>query len=580
MFGWHGRLLQVDLSAGRARTESLPEEWLHHYLGGRGIAVRLFRDFFQTEPYSPEMPLIFATGPLCATAAPTAERMAVVSRSPLTRTLYDCSVGGRFAQQLKCAGFDVVQIVGRAAVPMVLAITPSGAELLPADSLWGSTVPTTIAALNGRGSVVAIGPAGEHLVPFATIITDDGNAADRGGLGAVMGSKRLKAVVVSGAKLPEIADPARFERAHNDILRLFRAAPVLFGELGFGAYGTPTLVDLLAQRRMTPTENFRKTFFAAAANYSGPALRAAYAPHKVGCCGCPLQCQKVTADGAYLPGYEALSHFGALNNIGDLAAIITAIRTCHELGLDPVSAAATLATWGEVRGAFVTEAELVPLLRDLVWRRGAGEPLCVGSRQLALAAGKPEVSMSVKGLELPAYDPRGAYGMALAYCTNNHGGCHLGAYPLAHEILRKPAPTDRFSFAGKARMIKIAEDINAAVDSLVACKFAFLGAGIEEYAELLAAVTGVDFTPERLKEIGECIYLTERWYNDVNGFSVIDDCLPERFFREAGSRGDGIEVPPLDRARFDEELQKYYRMRGLDAHGRFVDRNFLVSLTC
>ncbi len=184
--------------------------------------------------------------------------------------------------------------------------------------------------------------------------------------------------------------------------------------------------------------------------------------------------------------------------------------------------------------------------------------------------------MSVKSLELPAYDPRGAYGMALAYCTSNRGGCHLRAYPISHEILRKPVATDRFSFSGKARIIKIAEDTNAAVDSLVACKFSFFGATLEEYAELLAATTGVEYTPQGLKEIGERICLTERFYNCANGFAAQDDLLPERFFTEPGSSGEGIEIPPIDRARFDEELQKYYRIRGLTAEGTFADPDFLV----
>ena len=186
--------------------------------------------------------------------------------------------------------------------------------------------------------------------------------------------------------------------------------------------------------------------------------------------------------------------------------------------------------------------------------------------------------MSVKGLELPAYDPRGAYGMALAYCTSNRGGCHLRAYPIAHEILRKPVATDRFDFAGKARMIKIAEDCNATIDSLVACKFSFFGASLEEYAELLTATTGIDYSAQRLKELGERIYLTERYYNQENGFTAADDQLPERFFTEPGSSGDGVEVPPIDRQRFAEELQKYYRIRGLDAQGRLRHENFLEQL--
>ncbi|HEX9191042.1 MAG TPA: aldehyde ferredoxin oxidoreductase C-terminal domain-containing protein, partial [Candidatus Deferrimicrobiaceae bacterium] len=201
--------------------------------------------------------------------------------------------------------------------------------------------------------------------------------------------------------------------------------------------------------------------------------------------------------------------------------------------------------------------------------------LAEGSRRVAEALGRPELSMAVKSLELPAYDPRGAYGMALAYCTSNRGGCHLRAYPISHEILRKPVASDRFSFSGKGRMIKIAEDANAAIDSLVACKFAFFGASLEEYAELLSGVTGEHHTPQGLKEIGERIYLTERFYNAENGFTRADDDLPARFFAEPGSSGEGIEVPPIDRARFQEELTKYYRIRGFADDGSFPDPSFL-----
>ncbi|HWI40113.1 MAG TPA: aldehyde ferredoxin oxidoreductase C-terminal domain-containing protein, partial [Verrucomicrobiae bacterium] len=226
-------------------------------------------------------------------------------------------------------------------------------------------------------------------------------------------------------------------------------------------------------------------------------------------------------------------------------------------------------------GRFPAAVEVEGLLRDIASRRNQGELLALGSRRAMQELGRPELSMSVKGLELPAYDPRGAHGMALAYCTSNRGGCHLRAYPVSHEILRKPVATDRFSLSGKARIIKIAEDTNAAVDSLVACKFSFFGATLEEYAELLSAACGEEFTPHSLKQIGERICLTERFYNCANGFDASDDRLPERFFLERGSEGEGISIPPLDRARLEEELLKYYRIRGLTEDGCFADPSFL-----
>ncbi|HEX9874269.1 MAG TPA: aldehyde ferredoxin oxidoreductase family protein, partial [Deferrimonas sp.] len=542
-------------------------ELLHAYLGGRGLGVRLLRDRFHLDPFDPEMPLVFAVGPLCGTPAPTAARLTVVSRSPLTGTVYDCSAGGRFAWRLKGAGLDAIFIAGESPRPVVLTVRGGAAELVDAARLQGRTVPETVAALADRGSVAAIGPAGENGVLFANIMMGEGNSVGRGGLGAVMGKKRLKAVTVQGDGETAIADRERFEEARRDVMRLFRASPVIFGELGIAEYGTPALVDLMRQRRMAPTENFRKTVFAGSGNYSGPAIRQEFKARKDGCYGCPIQCKKSTPEGEHLPEYETVSHFGGLNGIDDLAAIVRANTLCNELGMDTISVAATLSAWGEVQGRFPAAAEVPGLLADTAFRRGAGEILSLGSRRLAEALGRPELSMSVKSLELPAYDPRGAYGMALAYCTSNRGGCHLRAYPISHEILRKPVATDRFSFSGKARIIKIAEDANAAVDSLVACKFSFFGATLEEYAELLSATTGAACSPQALKEIGERIILTERFYNCSNGFTGRDDLLPERFYTEPGSSGEGIDIPPIDRERFTEELQKYYRMRGLTETG-------------
>ncbi len=576
MHGWTGNILRVDLTTGRAWREDIPREVLHAYLGGRGLGVRLLRDRHRLDPFDPDLPLIFAVGPLCGTPAPTAARLTVVSRSPLTGTVYDCSAGGRFPWRLKAAGVDVLSIEGESPQPVVLAISGESAELLPACDLWGKGVHETVALLAGRGSVATIGPAGENGVLFANIMMGEGNSVGRGGLGAVMGKKRLKAVVVNGDRPVTLLDRKRFDHARQDVMRLFRASPVIFGELGIAEYGTPALVDLMRQRRMAPTENFRRTVFDGAANYSGPALRREYRPKNDGCYGCPIQCKKSTPQGEHLPEYETVSHFGALNGIASLAAIVRSNTLCNELGLDTISAAATISAWGEWRGRFPTADEVPALLADIACRRRDGELLSLGSRRAAAALGRPELSMSVKSLELPAYDPRGAYGMALAYCTSNRGGCHLRAYPISHEILRKPVATDRFSFSGKARIIKIAEDTNAAVDSLVACKFSFFGATLEEYAELLAATTGMEYTPQGLKEVGERICLTERFYNCANGFTVQDDLLPERFFSEPGSSGEGIEIPPIDRARFDEELQKYYRIRGLTAEGVFADADFLV----
>jgi aldehyde:ferredoxin oxidoreductase len=575
MHGWTGCMLHINLTTATARREAIPRYLLDEYLGGRGLAVRLMRDYFRLDPFDPGMPLIFACGPLCGTPAPCSARLSIVSRSPLTGTLFDCSAGGDFAWNLKASGLDLLFITGKSATPTAIAITPHEVEFLPADTLWGRDIPTTEMALRGRGSVASIGPAGENGVLYAGIGVGTENPIGRGGLGAVMGAKNLKALVTAGDRLTSIANPELFDRARQDVLRLFKASPVIFGPLGIAHFGTAVLVDLVAQRRMVPTENFSKTFYEHTADYSGSAIRNAFTVTSGDCRSCPVQCVKSTPEGWLLPEYETLSHFGALNNIHNLHAIVSANRICNTLGMDGISAAATLAAWSEIKGRFPAAEELPGLLTDIALACGEGRLLGLGARRLAEQMGHPELSMSVKSLELPAYDPRGAYGMALAYCTNSRGGCHLSAATLSHELLRKPVPTDRFSFSGKARIITIAEDTHASVDSLAACRFAFLGAGLEEYAELLSATTGSKYPPGQLLEVGRRICLTERFYNCANGFNRKDDTLPERFFVEPGSSGDGIRIPPIDRTTLQKQLDKYYRIRGLNGDGCFNDPGFL-----
>jgi aldehyde:ferredoxin oxidoreductase len=372
---------------------------------------------------------------------------------------------------------------------------------------------------------------------------------------------------VNGSKKVPLADSPEFKKALDDVMRLLRASPVVMGELGLGEYGTATLVDIVGQRKMAPTENFKKTFFPEARAYSGPSLKREFGSRKHGCIGCPIQCKKITSCGRPMPEYETLSHFGALNANSDAESIIKANLLCNDLGMDTISTAATFAAYGEARGKFLSPDEILEMVRKTASREGEGDKLAEGSLRYCRSVGRPELSMSVKRLELPAYDPRGSYGMALAYCTSTRGGCHLRAYPISQEILRKPVATDRFSFDGKARMIKIAEDNNAVVDSLAICAFAFLGASIEEYAHALAAATGMPFTGQGLMKIGEEIVLAERDYNKENGFTKGNDFLPERFYTEPGSSGEGIDIPPIDKVRFTEEIEKYYRMRQRETSG-------------
>jgi len=251
-----------------------------------------------------------------------------------------------------------------------------------------------------------------------------------------------------------------------------------------------------------------------------------------------------------------------------LETVMEANRLCEELGMDTISAAVTLACHGEIRGQPLGPSEILSLLQDIGTGRGIGQALGQGAAAYARSCGQAEAAMTVKGLELPGYDPRGAYGMALAYATATRGGCHLRAYPISHEILRKPVATDRFSFSGKARIIKQAEDLHAVVDSLTACKFVFFAASLEEYARIYTAVTGIESSADDLMTTGERIDYQERIMNYRNGFRGTDDDLPARFFELPGS-GDGhLEIPPLNRTEFLKTRATYRRIRGLDEEGR------------
>ena len=561
MHGWHGRILFINLSTKSSYIQTISQERLQAYIGGRSLAVSLFRDYSQLDPFDPDVPLIFTTGPLSGTCTPASERLCILSRSPLTGTIFDTSSGGSFAHAFKASGYDGLFITGESTRPLALRISSTGVDFVSADSLWGKPTTETIATFTERG-VAAIGPAGENGVLYANIVFSDGDNDGRGGLGAVMGNKMLKAIAVDGDMETTIAEPSRLQQANQDIMRLFRASPAVFGQFGLHHYGTPTFVDVSNQRSMLPTHNFQATFFKHATNLSGPTIRKKLSPEHDRCHDCPIACKLTNTSNGRFPEYSALCHFGPLLGNGDLQTIINANNSCRELGLDPISAASTLATRSEITGAFPNPDKLSDILFNACDQHADDPLLALGSRRLADAHGKPETSMTVKSLELPAFDPRGATGMALSYCTSTLGGSHIRANLQSCEILRKPIAIDRFSYSGKARLIKIAEDSHAVYDSLIVCHNAFYAASLEEYSESLSAITGIDYSPAALSRIGEETVLQERTVNKSNGFSSTDDILPERFFNASGTEVDGLSIPPLNKKVFKEELQRYDLIRG------------------
>jgi aldehyde:ferredoxin oxidoreductase len=571
MNGWCGRILKIDLTTGETRSENPTRELYRENLGGRGLAGHYLWSAATRAWDDPAMPLLFFTGPLVDTASPTSGRMTFMSRSPLTGTVGDSSVGGSFGTLLKKAGWDGIIVTGKAPSLCGIEIAGDSVTLTDAAALTGLSTGEIFARLRGKGGAAATGPAAENGVAFANVLIDGHFAAGRNGLGLSFAAKNLKYLTVTGHGKTPVADPQGLEGAVDDIRRLMAASPALLGEFGIAEFGTPALYDLISARRMMPTANFRRTFFAAARSLNAPALKERYRPQKTGCRGCPILCKKRMPDGTPLPEYETLSHFTALLENEDLPLVVEANRLCNDLGMDTISAAATLACHAEIGRMKLAPAEILALLEAIGRGRREGAELGRGAAAYALMQGRPGCAVAVKGQELPAYDPRGAYGMALAYATSTRGGCHLRAYPIAHEILRKPVATDRLSFSGKARIIKIAEDANAVIDSLTACKFVFFAASLEEYARACSAVTGVPMSAQILLRIGERIVYRERLINAANGFTAADDDLPQRFFDQPGSPGGHIAVPPLDREAFLAARSRYYIVRGLDAQGMPIE---------
>jgi aldehyde:ferredoxin oxidoreductase len=572
MYGWTGNILHINLSTRKFRVETPGIDFYKKYLGGKGMGGYYLRQC-ATLPFDhPDMVISLFTGPLVATIAPTSGRAHLISRSPLTGLVGDASFGGKLPTQLKRAGWDGLVITGKSPRPVGIEISNSQVKFCRADHLWGLDTQQIHETLSPKKAGLAcIGPAGENGVRFASVTVDRHHAAGRAGLGLCFGVKNIKYLLVEGRGKTRVKDPSGLKEAREEIIRLGAASPALMGQYGFTSLGTGAVYDLIANRRMMPTNNFKATRFEHADKLNAAAYLKTYTPKKYGCRGCHILCKKIgkkANQSVTMPEFETMSHFTALIGCHDTDLVVEANDRCNRYGMDTISAASTLACRREITGQDFTKIGLLSLLDDMALDRGEGKELNKGSVAYAAAMGHPESAMAVKKMELPAYDPRGAYGMALGYALSTRGGCHLRAYPISHEIFRKPVATDRFSFSGKARIIKIAEDVNAVVDSLTACKFIFFAAGLEEYAKAYTAVTGVESSAQDLVSIGERIYYNERIINYLNGFDAGDDDLPQRFFNEPGTHGNQIRILPIDRAAFLGAREKYYAIRGLDPCGK------------
>jgi aldehyde:ferredoxin oxidoreductase len=559
-YGWNKRILSINLSNHRIDSFIPEDSWLKNYLGGRGLGATILYEAGQLNALSPDNLLVFAAGPLTGTTTPASGRVSLSTKSPLTGTIFDSNCGGSFGPELKKAGYDAAIITGKSPEPVYIEIADDSVELHSAVSLWGKNVKETTAILKGKGSVACIGRAGEKGVNMASIISDETHAFGRGGVGAVMGSNNLKALVVKGTGTVEVFDRAGFLNQKKSINRLLIACPTI--NKGLAVFGTPFLVKITSWMKILPVANFRqaepefdlKPFFATT-------IVKEYSPKKKACYACPIGCKRVDNEGNELPEYETTGLLGPNIQNPQYDAVVEANRLCNDYGLDTISVAGALSSYAELRDNSIAPHELVNLTKMIGEREGIGEKLGQGAQRFSASEGHPEKSMQVKGLELPAYDPRGVKGLGFSYATSNRGGCHTRAYLVAPEILRKPKAIDPYTLAGKAGHTKIFQDRFAAVDSLVVCKFAFFGAGEEEYANILTAVTGVTYTSEDFMLVGERIWNIERLYNIREGFTKDDDILPNRFFEEE------VNGRRIDRKEFLHTREEYYRMRGWDEEG-------------
>jgi aldehyde:ferredoxin oxidoreductase len=588
MYGWTGNTLRVNLSSGSVTREPTEPELAKLYIGGRGLGSKIYSDEVDpmVDPLSPENKMILATGPFTGTYAPSAGRFMVVTKGPLTGAIASSNSGGTFGPELKYAGYDVVIIEGKAQKPVYLWINDDRVEIRDAGHIWGKNTQDTTdmirAETDDEAKVACIGPAGENLVLFACIMNEMHRAAGRSGVGAVMGSKNLKAVAVVGSGMVKAADPDGFREAVLKARQKIQAHPV--GGQGLKAYGTDVLVNILNEIGALPTRNYRDAYFPMADKVGGESLSARNLVRPKGCFSCIISCGRVSKVGAQKfegygegPEYETAWAFGPDCGIDNLDAVTKANFLCNELGLDTITMGATIAcamdlfengilTTKDTGGIVLNFGEvetMVEMVRKTGLREGFGDKLALGSYRLAESFGHPEYSMTVKKQEMPAYDPRGVQGIGLNYATNNRGADHVRGYTIAVEVLGNPSKMDPHVTEGKAALDIVFQNLTAALDSTGACLFSTFGLGADDLAAMLSALTGVPYPVDEFMKTGERIWNLERLWNLKAGFSAEDDTLPERLLK------DPIKTGPSKGGlnRLAEMLPEYYSLRGWDKTG-------------
>jgi len=579
-------------------------EWAQDYMGQRGLATKYLVEETDpmVDPFSPDNKMIIATGPLTGTIAPTSGRWSVVCKSPLTGAIACSNSGGFFGGEMKNAGWDMFIFEGQSDNPVYLDITNDQAELKDASDLWGKSVWETETTLRERRGdndvrVASIGLAGENGALYAAVVNDMDRAAGRSGVGAVMGSKKLKAIVVRGTVGVKVKDPMAMMKTSNAAKEIL-AENAVTGE-GLPTHGTQVLMNVINELGALPTRNGHDVQFEGAHDISAEAMAEpresdgeANLVSNAACFNCPISCQrrsKIDPNHFTVKGrekyqivsggleYEAAWALGAACGVKDLDAVTFANFVCNEQGLDPITLGSTLGAAMDLYAAgaissddtggheltFGNTEAFVAMVEATAKGEGFGKELGLGSKRLCDKYGHPEFSMTVKGQEFPAYDPRAIQGMGLGYATSNRGACHLRAYTVSSEVLGIPEKTDPLVTDGKAGLVKAFQDATAAVDSSGTCVFTTFALSGEDIAPMIDAACEGDWSVERFVEVGERIWNMERQYNMAAGFTGADDTLPERLLKDAAKSGSAEGSVN----RLDEMLPEYYQLRGWDATG-------------
>jgi aldehyde:ferredoxin oxidoreductase len=587
--GYTGKILDVDLTSNIISDTELDRSLAENYMGGKGFGAKILYDQLppKCDPLSADNILIFATGPLTGTFAPSSGRFEVCTKSPATGLWLDSNCGGYFGPEMKFAGYDMIIIRGKAAQPMLLIIDDEKFELRPADDLWGVDAITTHRQIKDSCGndfkVACIGPAGENGVLFAGIISEF-RALGRGGAGAVMGSKNLKAIAVRGNGSIPLFDSDIFMKTCRESFNELANNPDTGG--GRQKYGTNVILSLMDEVGLHPVRNFQKGKFDGAASVNENAIETHYVRNKA-CFGCPIYCSKIAEvrEGKYKgsftegPEYENVWSFGANCENVNIGAIIQAEYLCDYYGLDAITAGNVIGFLMECveKGilkdtdigfpmAFGNDESIINAIHRIGKGEGPGKLWGQGVKKLSeQIEGAQDLAMHVKGLELPAYDPRGSAGMALAYATSDRGGCHLRSWPIGDELLATEGRMDLISLEFKAELVKTQQDLFCMVNCSGMCLFATFAVNLKQITPFLHAATGLEVfsSSEEVMKIGERVNNLVRLFNIREGLTRDLDTLPKRFFseplKEGPSRSHVVEL--------DQLLEEYYVVRGWDEDG-------------